>query len=121
MMTKQIDISFTPRAGARPMVLVLAAALALAGCASLEDASADTVTGLGGRDSLRTTPEEDLPEAARNCRLPEAWVSRAGSQFIITLPADLYAARDREPAKTRIACVRRWAAGRGLTFTLGAR
>ena len=99
----------------------LTMAFALAGCASLEDASQDTVTGLGGRNITRTTPEEDLPEAARNCRLPEARVSRAGSSFVITLPADLYAARAREPAKTRIACLTRWATGRGLAFTLGAR
>jgi len=76
-MPKHTDIS-TAILGARPIAFAVAAALALAGCASLEDASADTATGLGIGDSIRTTPEEDLPEAARNCLLPEAMANTIG-------------------------------------------
>lgn len=119
-MPRRTAMSLIPISGTPPILLLLAAALALAGCASLEAEAEDTASVFVGRNSLGPTAEEEFPEAARNCQLPQAVLSRAGSYFVVTLPADIYAARGREPAATRIACLTRWAGARGLTFTLGS-
>lgn len=100
----------------RPLALI--AALALSACAidDVGDSVTDTrdaVVGEGER-----MPEADFPEVRTNCRLPGATLTRLPNGWRLGLPPAIYATRSTQPAASRIACVTKWASGRGLTLTI---
>lgn len=98
--------------------LALLAALSLSACAmdDFDEAVTDTRAGLGDRDAL--TPEEEFPEIRTNCGLPGAALTRHDTGWRLSLPAEIYAARERQPTAGRIACVTKWAHGRGLNLAV---
>ena len=100
--------------------LALLAALALSSCAldDVGDSVIDTGTAVGIKDAEAPIPEDEFAEVRTNCQLPEAILTRHGRGWRLILPSEVYAARDREPAVVRIACITNWARGRGLTFTI---
>jgi outer membrane murein-binding lipoprotein Lpp len=63
---------------------------------------------------------DELPGVLRNCELPEARLRRGweGRGYELSLPAEIYAVRDRAPTARRIACLTLWARERGIALTL---
>ena len=60
---------------------------------------------------------EEFPEVARNCELPEAFLTQLtdeGRKMRLLLPAETYARRDEPVMQGRIGCVVHWANERGL-------
>lgn len=63
---------------------------------------------------------DEFPDIVRNCELLEARLMQNadGEGYVLALPREIHAARDRAPAQGRIACVIHWARERGLALTL---
>jgi len=99
--------------------LALLAVLALSACAidDVGDSVMDTRAAVVG-DVEAPMPEEEFPEIRENCRLPGAVLTRYGTGWRLSLPSEIYAAREREPVSVQIACVTSWARGRGLTLAV---
>lgn len=98
--------------------LVLLTALALSACAidDVGEAVDDTRAAIG--DEVGRMPEEEFPEVRANCRLPGSTLTRLPKGWRLGLPPATFAARGSEPAAGRIACVTRWASGRGLVLVI---
>ena len=109
----------------------LAAAAALAGCATPQqrseasmqsaldtmNAAADDVMAQAEAVVAETFAEE-FAEVARNCGLTGARLIRDGERYSLALPPTIYTARDRAPADGRIACVRHWGLEIGHDFEI---
>ncbi|HYI39457.1 MAG TPA: hypothetical protein VE053_03975 [Allosphingosinicella sp.] len=104
----------------RPLALLLALSLSACAMDDFGEAVTDTRASLGDRDAL--TPEEEFPRVSADCGLPGAALTRHDTGWRLSLPAEIYAVRNRQPAAGRIACVATWARGRGLNLEVsGAR
>jgi len=100
--------------------LVLLATLALSACAlgQVGDSATDTRAVVGDEEVV--IPDEEFAEVRRNCQLPGAVLTRQGTGWRLSLPADVYAARESQPAASRIACVTQWARERRMTLAIVA-
>lgn len=104
----------------RPLVLLVALGLSACAMDDFGEAVTDTRASLGDRNAL--TPEEEFPAIRTDCGLPGAALTRHDTGWRLSLPAETYAARNRQPAAGRIACVTNWGRGRGLNLEVsGAR
>jgi hypothetical protein len=97
----------------------LLAALSLSACAvdDVGESVMDTRAEVVG-DVEAPTPEEEFPEVRVNCRLPGAALIRYGKGWRLSLPPEIYAARQSQSVAVRIACVTNWARNRDLTLAI---
>ena len=104
---------------ARRAHLVLLAALTLGGCLTPEERAdravqdATDAMNAAAADAQAAAEHvmiEEFRVVARRCDLRTATPLFGMEGLVMSLPAELYALRDREPTAGRIACIARWAA-----------
>ena len=103
----------------RRTYLVVLAVLALASCSTpeqraeraLQDAT-DTMNA-AATDAMAAAEQvirDEFRVVKRSCDLRAATATLGMEGVRLSLPAELYAAREQEPTASQIACVARWAA-----------